>query len=103
MPEIPDMSLAVFSRPAQIVSGDYFDFFQFEDGAPGLVIADAMGHGVSASMIMTSHMVSIADRLTLISTGSTVYKRFVCDELRRTTPARTPNTDSNRVNTIKAM
>jgi sigma-B regulation protein RsbU (phosphoserine phosphatase) len=54
MPEIPDMSLAVFSRPAQIVSGDYFDFFQFEDGAPGLVIADAMGHGVSASMIMTS-------------------------------------------------
>ncbi len=54
VPEIPGLNLAAFSRPAQIVSGDYFDFFQFSDGAPGLAIADAMGHGVSAGMIMTS-------------------------------------------------
>lgn len=54
IPQIQDLSLAVFSRPAQIVSGDYFDFFQFGDGAPGLVVADAMGHGMSASIIMTS-------------------------------------------------
>lgn len=53
-PEIPGLSLAAFSRPAQIVSGDYFDFFEFRDGAPGLAVADAMGHGVSASMIMTT-------------------------------------------------
>jgi sigma-B regulation protein RsbU (phosphoserine phosphatase) len=51
---IPGMDLAAFSRPAQIVSGDYFDFFQFKDEAHGLAIADAMGHGVSASMLMTS-------------------------------------------------
>ena len=37
IPEIPGMSLAVFSRPAQIVSGDYFDFFQFKDGPPKLL------------------------------------------------------------------
>ena len=54
LPAIPGLDLAVFSRPAQIVSGDYFDFFQFQDGAHGLVVADAMGHGVSASLIMTS-------------------------------------------------
>lgn len=54
IPQVPGLSLAAFSRPAQIVSGDYFDFFQFGDGAPGLAVADAMGHGVSASMIMTS-------------------------------------------------
>jgi sigma-B regulation protein RsbU (phosphoserine phosphatase) len=54
IPQIPGLSLAAFSRPAQIVSGDYFDFIQFVDGTLGLVIADAMGHGVSASMIMAS-------------------------------------------------
>jgi phosphoserine phosphatase RsbU/P len=54
IPAIPDLDLAVFSRPAQIVSGDYFDFFQFRDGAFGWVVADAMGHGVSASLIMSS-------------------------------------------------
>jgi sigma-B regulation protein RsbU (phosphoserine phosphatase) len=54
VPSIPGMDLAVFSRPAHIVSGDYFDFFIFKDGMPGLAIADAMGHGVSASLLMTS-------------------------------------------------
>jgi sigma-B regulation protein RsbU (phosphoserine phosphatase) len=54
IPAVPGMEIAVFSRPAQIVGGDYFDFFKFHDGAQGLSIADAMGHGVSASMLMTS-------------------------------------------------
>jgi sigma-B regulation protein RsbU (phosphoserine phosphatase) len=53
-PGIPDLNLAAFSRPAQIVGGDYFDFLRFKDGAHGLVIADAMGHGVSASLLISS-------------------------------------------------
>lgn len=53
-PEIPELNLAAFSRPAQIVGGDYFDFLRFQDGAHGLVIADAMGHGVSASLLISS-------------------------------------------------
>jgi sigma-B regulation protein RsbU (phosphoserine phosphatase) len=54
VPAIPDFSLAAFSRPAQFVGGDYFDFLQFQDGAYGLIIADAMGHGISAGMVMSS-------------------------------------------------
>ena len=53
-PEIPELKLAAFSRPAQIVGGDYFDFLRFQDGAHALVIADAMGHGVSASLLISS-------------------------------------------------
>lgn len=53
-PEIPELSLAAFSRPAQIVGGDYFDFLRFQDGAHALAIADAMGHGVSASLLISS-------------------------------------------------
>ena len=53
-PSIPGMNIAGFSRPAQIVSGDYFDFFQFKDGMHGIVMADISGHGVSAGMMMTS-------------------------------------------------
>jgi sigma-B regulation protein RsbU (phosphoserine phosphatase) len=53
-PEIPGISIAGFSRPAQIVSGDYFDFLKFKDGAHGIVMADVSGHGVSAGMLMTS-------------------------------------------------
>jgi sigma-B regulation protein RsbU (phosphoserine phosphatase) len=53
-PDIPGLHVAAFSRPAQIVSGDYFDFVQFKDGGHGIVMADVSGHGVSAGMLMTS-------------------------------------------------
>ncbi len=53
-PSIAGLNVAAFSRPAQIVSGDYFDFLQFKDEAHGFVIADVSGHGVSAGMLMTS-------------------------------------------------
>jgi len=54
LPSIPGMEIAAFSRPAQIVTGDYFDFVHFKDGLPGFVVADVSGHGVSAGMLMTS-------------------------------------------------
>ena len=54
VPSIPHYDIAAFSRPAQIVTGDYFDFLEFEDGTRGLVIADVSGHGVSAGMLVGS-------------------------------------------------
>ncbi len=53
-PSIPGLNVAAFSRPAQIVGGDYFDFVPFKDGGQGFVMADVSGHGVSAGMLMTS-------------------------------------------------
>ena len=54
IPSIAGFDIAAFSRPAQIVSGDYFDFLRFKDGSHGLVVADVSGHGMSAGMLMTS-------------------------------------------------
>jgi sigma-B regulation protein RsbU (phosphoserine phosphatase) len=63
VPKIPGLEIAAFSRPAQIVGGDYFDFVDFSNGLHGLAIADVAGHGVSASL----HMASIqALLLTLV-------------------------------------
>jgi sigma-B regulation protein RsbU (phosphoserine phosphatase) len=53
-PIISGVDIAAFSRPAEIIGGDYFDFFKFKDGTHGLVIADVSGHGVSAGMLMSS-------------------------------------------------
>jgi sigma-B regulation protein RsbU (phosphoserine phosphatase) len=54
VPSIEGVNIAAFSRPAQIVGGDYFDFVDFKDGKHGLVMADVSGHGVSAGMFMSS-------------------------------------------------
>lgn len=58
-PDIPGLDVAAFSRPAQIVGGDYFDFFHFQDKAHGLVIGDVAGHGMSASLLMASLQASL--------------------------------------------
>ncbi len=62
------MELAAFSKPAQMVGGDYFDFFQFRRRRrQGLAIADVAGHGISASL----HMASIQTLLrTLIPSSN---------------------------------
>jgi phosphoserine phosphatase RsbU/P len=54
VPSIPSYDIAAFSRPAQIVTGDYFDFLPFEDGSYGFVVGDVSGHGVSAGMLIAS-------------------------------------------------
>jgi sigma-B regulation protein RsbU (phosphoserine phosphatase) len=54
VPNIPGLEIAAYSRPAQIVGGDYFDFVDFSNGFHGLAIADVAGHGVSASLHMAS-------------------------------------------------
>jgi sigma-B regulation protein RsbU (phosphoserine phosphatase) len=59
VPDIPGVELAAFSRPAQIVGGDYFDFFCFRDNSHGLVIGDVAGHGMSASLLMASLQASL--------------------------------------------
>jgi len=53
LPNIQGVELAAFSRPSEIIGGDYFDFFKFKDGTQGIVIADVSGHGVSAGMLMS--------------------------------------------------
>jgi len=75
-PEIPGVELAAFTRPAAIVGGDYFDFFNFKDGAHGLVIADIPGHGVSAGMLMSSLQTAIRTMAPETDSPSEVLERI---------------------------
>jgi sigma-B regulation protein RsbU (phosphoserine phosphatase) len=51
-PELPGVQVAAFTRPAQIIGGDYFDFLAYEPGDVGWAVGDVAGHGVSASLHM---------------------------------------------------
>jgi sigma-B regulation protein RsbU (phosphoserine phosphatase) len=75
-PEIPGVELAAFTRPAAIVSGDYFDFFHFRDGTHGLVIADIPGHGVSAGMLMGSLQTAIRTMAPETDVPSEILERI---------------------------
>jgi sigma-B regulation protein RsbU (phosphoserine phosphatase) len=58
-PAIPGVRVAAFIQPAEIVGGDYYDFIRFRDGTYGFTIADVMGKGVSASMLVASLQASL--------------------------------------------
>jgi sigma-B regulation protein RsbU (phosphoserine phosphatase) len=75
-PEIPGVELAAFTRPAAIVSGDYFDFFNYKDGTHGLVIADIPGHGVSAGMLMSSLQTAIRTMAPETDSPSEILERI---------------------------
>ena len=53
-PLIKDLQFAHFSRPAGIVSGDFYDFFTFGDNLQGIIIADVMGKGLPAGILMAN-------------------------------------------------
>ena len=75
---VPDLSgweIAAFSRPASIVGGDYFDFGTFANGHQALVIADVMGKGMPASMLMASLQASLRIIIPESTTPQTVLDR----------------------------
>jgi len=76
LPEIPGVELAAFTRPAEIIGGDYFDFFHFRDDAHGLVIADISGHGVSAGMLMSSLQTAIRTMAPETDSPSGILERI---------------------------
>lgn len=59
VPRIRGVEIAAFSQPAHIVGSDYFDFLRFRNGGHALIIADVMGKGMPASLLMASLQASL--------------------------------------------
>lgn len=99
VPEVAGLELAAHTRPAQIVGGDYFDFFPCRDGALALAVADVMGKGLSASMLManlqaslrilvpeTADLAALAERLNALFRYNLRVIRFISLFLLRVEP-----------------
>jgi len=54
LPDVPGLDYAGVCRPAQGVSGDYYDFLALGGGKLGLLLADVSGKGMSAALLGAS-------------------------------------------------
>lgn len=54
VPQLEGWQITPFYQPAREVGGDFYDFFDLEDGQVGLVVGDATGKGVPAALVMAS-------------------------------------------------
>jgi serine phosphatase RsbU (regulator of sigma subunit) len=72
VPELEGWEITPYYRPAREVGGDFYDFFELEDGRVGVVVGDATGKGVPAALVesATSSMLrAVAQALGSSSPG----------------------------------
>ncbi|MCX6170867.1 MAG: PP2C family protein-serine/threonine phosphatase [Ignavibacteriales bacterium] len=51
-PQFPRLSVAGLSKPAELVGGDLYDYFDFDQEQFGVCIGDASGHGLPAALLV---------------------------------------------------
>jgi phosphoserine phosphatase RsbU/P len=67
-PNIPGFEFFDYYQPADQIGGDYFDYISLPQGKIGIVVADVVGHGVAAALLMAK--LSTETRFALISEPS---------------------------------
>ncbi len=74
-PNLPGFDIAGVSVSADETGGDYFDYVPMQDGAIGIVVADASGHGIAAAMLITVVSASLRAFSSLTSDPGEVLRR----------------------------
>jgi serine phosphatase RsbU (regulator of sigma subunit)/predicted ester cyclase len=54
IPTLEGWQITPFYQPAREVGGDFYDFFDLDEGRLGLIVGDATGKGVPAALVMAS-------------------------------------------------
>jgi sigma-B regulation protein RsbU (phosphoserine phosphatase) len=89
-PQTPGYQIAGRSQPAELVGGDFYDYFPFDDDMFGVSIGDASGHGLPAALLVRDvvtglrmglekewKMVHTLEKLNRIIHRSTYSSRFI--------------------------
>ena len=68
------LELAAAMQPAQLLGGDYYDFYKISDEVVDVVIADVSGHGAAASLLMPSLAVALRLRARELDGPAAIIK-----------------------------
>ncbi len=90
LPQLNRAKFGAISIPAREIGGDYYDFFELDDGNIGFVLADIVGKGVPAGLFMAmlksilhTHLYAISspkealERLNYLLYRDPVIKKYV--------------------------
>ncbi|MFI5381991.1 MAG: PP2C family protein-serine/threonine phosphatase [Tepidisphaerales bacterium] len=69
-PRIPGLDMAFHYQPAQWIGGDYCDFWRLQDGRLAFVVADVMGKGLAAAMVMANLHATLHASMAFCANGA---------------------------------
>ncbi len=58
-PKIDGYDIYGHSQPAELVGGDFYDYYDFEDGTFGVSVGDASGHGIPAALLVRDVVIGL--------------------------------------------
>ena len=82
LPQLPGLRIQASLQPARVVAGDYYDALQLGPHTLALCIADVMGKGMPAAMLMASLQGCVRSSVT-----ETLSPGTVCDQINRSLAA----------------
>jgi sigma-B regulation protein RsbU (phosphoserine phosphatase) len=84
IPQLPGFEVAGAWLPAQLVSGDYYDVFRLGDHKLCICIADVVGKGVSAALLMANAQAAVRSLSNQFHTPANVcgrVNRLLCENI----------------------
>jgi serine phosphatase RsbU (regulator of sigma subunit)/ketosteroid isomerase-like protein len=86
VPTLEGWQISPYYQPAKEVGGDFYDFFELEDGQVGVVVGDATGKGVPAALVVSA----TSSMLRAVAQGSGYSPGEVLARVNETLLARIP-------------
>jgi sigma-B regulation protein RsbU (phosphoserine phosphatase) len=74
-PRLANFELAAHSRPASHLSGDFYDFIRFGTSHLGILVGDAMGKGLAASLLMVQARAVVKSLATVCQEPAELLRR----------------------------
>src|SRR5215216_4230142 len=76
VPTLEGWKISRYYQPAREVGGDFYDFFDLQDGRVGVVVGDATGKGIPAALVAeaTSNMLRAVAQAFFASPGEVLAR-----------------------------
>jgi sigma-B regulation protein RsbU (phosphoserine phosphatase) len=74
-PQMKNLELTGLCLPARVVSGDYYDFLQFDDRRMGMALGDICGKGISAALLMANLQATLRSNVLALGTAASAQGR----------------------------
>lgn len=79
LPEIKGLSFTAFSKQSELVGGDYYDIIKLNENQVLVAIADVVGKGISAAILMSCLQASLRALISPLRSGQLSFREMVSD------------------------